>query len=64
MKLVPIKIFGREGNVKYFGTNEDVLIPEKYEEKEEELRGVWVSTVANIDIPKMKLNENGELDEF
>lgn len=61
MKLVPIKIFGREGNVKYFGTNEDVLIPEKYEEKEEELRGVWVSTVANIDIPKMKLNENGEV---
>ena len=59
MKLVPIKIFGREGNVKYFGTDEDVLIPEKYEEKEEELRGVWVSTVANIDIPKMKLNENG-----
>lgn len=63
MKLVPIKIFGREGNVKYFGTDEDVLIPEKYEEKEEELRGVWVSTVANIDIPKMKLNENGEVTE-
>ena len=26
MKLVPIKIFGREGTVKYFGTDEDVLI--------------------------------------
>lgn len=63
MKLVPIKIFGREGNVKYFGTDEDVLIPEKYEEKEEELRGVWVSTVANIDIPKMKLDENGQVTE-
>ena len=31
MKLVPIKIFGREGNVKYFGTDEDVLIPDTYE---------------------------------
>ena len=63
MKLVPIKIFGREGNVKYFGTDEDVLIPDTYEECEEELRGVWVSTVANIDIPKMKLDEDGKVTE-
>lgn len=63
MKLVPIKIFGREGNVKYFGTDEDVLIPDTYEEKDEELRGVWVSTVANIDIPKMKLDDNGKVTE-
>ena len=63
MKLVPIKIFGREGNVKYYGTDEDVLIPDTYEEKDEELRGVWVSTVANIDIPKMKLDDNGKVTE-
>ena len=63
MKLVPIKIYGRDGNITYFGSDEEVLIPETYQEKEEELRGVWVSTVANIDIPKMKLSENGEVTE-
>lgn len=61
MKLIPIKIFDRDGNVKYFGTDEDVLIPDTYEEKEEELRGVWVSTVANIDVPVMKLDDNGKV---
>ena len=61
MKLVPIKIFGREGNVKYFGSDYNVLLPAKYQEKEKELRGVWVSTVANIDIPKIKLDSNNEV---
>ena len=48
-----------DGNIKIYGTDIDVLIPEKYEEKEQETRGVWVSTVANIDVPKMdEVNEN------
>lgn len=43
----------KEGYVTYFRSDEPVLIPEKIEEKDA-LRGVWVSTVANIDLPKMK----------
>lgn len=61
MKLVPIKIFGRDTNIKHFNSDKDVLIPEKYVEKDSELRGVWVSTVANIDVPKMELDENGNI---
>ena len=52
--LKPIKRFTLPGNIKYYGTDEDVLIPCKYQEKKQETRGVWFSTVANIDIPKMK----------
>lgn len=48
-----IKRFEFDGNIKYYNTDIDVLIPE-YKEKKEELRGVWFSTVANIDIPKME----------
>ena len=64
MKFKPIKRYCFEGNIKYFGSNEDVLIPEKYEEKEEELRGVWVSTVANIDIPRMKEVNVEEIEKY
>lgn len=52
--MKPIKRFCFEGNIKYYDTDKDVLIPEEYVEKKEELRAVWLSTVANIDIPKMK----------
>lgn len=61
MKLVPVKVFGKDKNVKYFQTDKDVMVPEVYVEKDEELRAVWVSTVANIDIPKMALDENGNI---
>ena len=61
MKKVPIKIFNEEENIKYFNSNEEVLIPERYIEHDNELRGVWVSTVANIDVPKMALDENGNV---
>ena len=63
MKLVPIKIFGRDTNIKHFNSNDDVLIPEKYVEWDAELRGVWVSTVANIDVPKMELDEKGNVKD-
>ncbi len=49
----PIKRFCFDGNIKYYGTDKEVLISDDYKEKDEELRGVWFSTVANIDIPKM-----------
>lgn len=45
--------FKKEGFVTYYGSDEAVLIPDEYKEKQEELRGVWFSTVANIDIAKM-----------
>ncbi len=69
MKKVPIKIFNEEENIKYFNSNEDVLIPERYIERDNELRGVWVSTVANIDVPKMALDEDnkplaGEIEKY
>lgn len=51
--LKPIKRVSYEGNVKYYGTDNDVLVPTEYIERDE-LRGVWFSTVANIDIPKME----------
>ena len=53
-----IKRFCFDGNIKYYGTDIDVMIPKVYEEKDQETRGVWVSTVANIDIPKI-----GEVNE-
>lgn len=63
----PIKRFCFEGNIKYFGSDKDVLIPDEYVEKDVELRGAWLSTVANIDIPKMKdtsLESQQELKDY
>lgn len=45
--------FNKEGFVTYFESEENVLIPEQYQEREREMRAVWFSTVANIDIQKM-----------
>ncbi|MGD9886593.1 MAG: glycoside hydrolase family 10 protein [Bacilli bacterium] len=52
--MQPIKRFSNEGNVTYYQSKEEVLIPSVYQEKEAELRGIWFSTVNNIDIPKME----------
>ncbi|MDD3170865.1 MAG: family 10 glycosylhydrolase [Bacilli bacterium] len=48
-----LKRYTLPGYVTYYGTTKKVMIPVEYQEKEEELRGVWFSTVANIDIPQM-----------
>ena len=48
-----IKRFCFEGNITYYGSDEEVLVPDEYVEKDRETRGVWFSTVNNIDIPKM-----------
>lgn len=60
----PIKRFCFEGNIKYYGTDKDVLIPEVYNQKEEELRACWVSTVANIDIPKMEKVDEENITKY
>jgi uncharacterized lipoprotein YddW (UPF0748 family) len=52
--MQPIKRFSYEGNVTYYQSQEEVLIPSVYQEKQQELRGIWFSTVNNIDIPKME----------
>ena len=59
-----IKRFILPGNVKYFRSDEDVLIPEEYVEREKEVRGVWFSTVANIDVPKMKDTSEESIEEL
>ena len=59
-----IKRFILPGNVKYFRSDEDVLIPEEYVEREKEVRGVWFSTVANIDVPKMKDTSEESTEEL
>ena len=46
-----------KGYVTYYGTDKVVEVG-KYKEKKEELRGVWFSTVGNIDIPKMESVES------
>lgn len=56
--MKPLKALYSEGNIKYYGTDKDVLVPETYEEKDVETRGVWISTVVNIDIPKMESVES------
>ena len=48
-----MKLYRMNSNetIKYFGNNEEIDIPE-YVFKESDVRGVWVSNVANIDTPK------------
>ena len=55
--MKPIKRFEKEGNITYYRSNNEVLIPDYYQEKDVELRGVWFSTVANIDLPKIETVE-------
>ena len=56
--MKPIKKYIRSGYVKFYGTNDNVLIPDKYVERDEELRGMWFTTVGNTDFPKVKdINE-------
>jgi len=50
----PIKRFNKEGNVTYYRSEQEVLIPDEYHEKDEETRGVWFSTVNNIDLPQIE----------
>jgi uncharacterized lipoprotein YddW (UPF0748 family) len=45
----------RDGEfVTYYQTDEKVALPTTYQEKEKEVRAVWVATVGNIDVPQMQ----------
>ena len=46
-----LKKFNQEETIKYWDTKEEIDIPE-YQFKKDDVRGVWVSNVANIDTPK------------
>ncbi len=46
-----LKKFNQEETLKYWDTKEEIDIP-TYQFKQGDVRGIWVSTVANIDTPK------------
>lgn len=54
-----IKSFTRDKFVTYYGTDEEVLINKNYKNNKNEFRGVWVSTVENIDIKPFENKEDG-----
>lgn len=56
-----LKKYNQEEILKYWDNNEDVEIPE-YEFNDNHVRGVWVSNVANIDMPRGLPKE--ELQEY
>ncbi len=58
-ELKPIKCFTREGNITFYGTDKEVLVPENLKVKKNDFRGVWFSTVENIDIPGFESKEEG-----
>ena len=60
--MKPIARYLKEGNITFYQSDKEVLIKEVYEQKEHELRGVWFSTVNNIDLPITKSEE--ELKEY
>ena len=45
-----IKSFTRNKYITYYGSDENVLINDTYKLEKDKFRGVWVSTVENIDI--------------
>jgi uncharacterized lipoprotein YddW (UPF0748 family) len=49
-----VERFVRGDFVTYYDTKDYVMIPETVTEKDQETRGVWFSTVANIDFEVMK----------
>ena len=55
-----IKSFTRDQYVTYYGSDIPVLINDKYNKKKNTFRGVWVSTVENIDINPFESIEDGK----
>ena len=47
--------YNQDETVKYWDTQEEIDIPE-YKFNEKDVRGVWVSNVANIDTPSLSSN--------
>ena len=49
----PLEVLKIEGNTVYhYGTSDPIMTPQTYVERENEFRGVWVATVANINTSK------------
>ena len=55
-----IKSFTRDRYITYYGSDEAVLINNTYDISKDKFRGVWVSTVENIDINPFESVENGK----
>ena len=58
-KLHPIKCFTREGNITFYDSKEEVLIKDEIDYKKDKFRGVWFSTVENIDFEPFDTKEEG-----
>ena len=54
-----IKSFTRDQFITYYGSDEYVLVPKEYKFNKNDFRGVWVSTVENIDINPFENKEDG-----
>ncbi|ERJ11728.1 glycoside hydrolase family 10 protein [Haloplasma contractile] len=50
-ELEPLFKYGSTESVTHYRTDDPVLIPKEYHQQKQEFRGVWVATVANIDMP-------------
>lgn len=55
-----IKCYTRDGYVNYYGSDELVMIPSEYDVKKDKFRGVWFSTVENIDLKPFENAEDGK----
>lgn len=60
--MIKLKKYQSDEFVTYYDSDEVVTLPEKYEKRPNDVRGVWVSNVANIDTPIMK--EISEYQEY
>ena len=59
MKYKYVNQYNREGYVNFYGSKELVKVPNVYVNKKEESRGVWFSTVENIDLIPTDNSEAG-----
>ncbi|HHU79890.1 MAG: glycoside hydrolase family 10 protein [Bacilli bacterium] len=60
--MIKLKKYQSDEFVTYYDSDEVVTLPELYEKRPNDVRGVWVSNVANIDTPIMK--EKTEYQEY
>lgn len=54
-----IKCYTRDGYVKYYDSEEEVMVSDEYDWEKNQLRGVWFSTVENIDLVPFDTKEEG-----
>jgi len=50
MEYKVLKQFGREDDLTFYGSKRVVKVPVEYKQKRKETRGVWFSTVMNMDL--------------